>query len=178
MKSPKNQRGKVKRMFCDIFLLVVTLTALNHLIETLKALPDPEKRERIYEVARAEMVKDQEEISDDEVAVRSIDEVVYSLSGNFSAYNNHEDQTDSDPDIMASNKKVYEGAIACPDKLIFKDGRRAFGTKIEIEGLGVFTCEDRMAKRYREMDHFDIFLFSEKEAFTFGRQQLKYRILL
>jgi len=94
----------------------------------------------------------------------------FNKEGEFTAYNPVEAQTDSDPEIMASNKKVYHGAIACP---AYYD----FGTKIEIEGLGTFTCEDRMALRYRHSENFDIVLAEYNEAVEFGRQQLKYRVI-
>jgi len=94
----------------------------------------------------------------------------FDKEGEFTAYNPVESQCDDDPRTMASNKEVYEGAIACPAKY-------EFGTKIEIEGLGTFTCEDRMALRYRHSENFDIVLADYDEAVNFGRQQLKYRVL-
>ena len=94
----------------------------------------------------------------------------FNKEGEFTAYNPVESQCDGDPLIMASNKKVYAGAIACP---AYYD----FGTKIEIEGVGTFTCEDRMALRYRHSENFDIVLADYDEAVNFGRKQLKYRVL-
>lgn len=90
--------------------------------------------------------------------------------GEFSAYTADESETDSQPDIMASGKKVYAGAIACPAFL-------SFGTKVEVKGQGTFTCEDRMAKRYRDSNHFDILFPSKAEAYAFGRQQLEWRVV-
>lgn len=94
----------------------------------------------------------------------------FDKKGEFTAYNPIEAQTDDSPEIMASNKKVYAGAIACPS---FYD----FGTKIEVEGVGTFTCEDRMALRYRNTEHFDILLADLNQAKSFGRQQLNYRVI-
>jgi hypothetical protein len=90
--------------------------------------------------------------------------------GEFSAYNPSEAQTDDSPLIMASGKRVYSGAAACP---IDYD----FGTRIEVEGLGVLVCEDRMAKRYREKKNFDIMMFDHSGALRFGRRSLRYRVL-
>jgi 3D (Asp-Asp-Asp) domain-containing protein len=89
--------------------------------------------------------------------------------GEFSAYNSEIGQTDADPEIMASNKKVYAGAIACPTKY-------AFGTKIKVAGK-TYTCEDRMAERYRDGEYFDIWMESGTAADNFGRQNIAYEII-
>jgi len=95
----------------------------------------------------------------------------------FSAYTASVDETDASPLVMASGKVVYIGAIACPDKYIIEDGKRVFGKKVEVKGLGVYTCEDRMSERYRGKNNFDIFMPTKKEALAFGRQSLEYRII-
>lgn len=102
------------------------------------------------------------------VKAESPDEVAIWEEGEFSAYTASVDETDASPHIMASGKKVYTGAIACPS-------RYQFGEKIEVQGLGIFTCEDRMNARYRESNHFDIYIPTKAEAFEFGRQALKYQ---
>jgi 3D (Asp-Asp-Asp) domain-containing protein len=94
----------------------------------------------------------------------------FDKEGEFTAYNPIESQTDADPNIMASNKEVYDGAIACP-------AYYEFGTKIEVEGMGTYTCDDRMGKRYRHKENFDIVLADYDDAVNFGRKQLKYRIV-
>lgn len=71
--------------------------------------------------------------------------------------------------IMASTKEVYEGAIACPAKY-------KFGTKIEVEGK-IYTCEDRMAKRFRDGEYFDIYMNDINKALQFGRKELAYKII-
>lgn len=86
----------------------------------------------------------------------------------FSAYTASEDETDSSPSIMASGKKVYKGAIACPRAL-------SFGSIVEIKDMGKFVCEDRMNIRYK--NNFDIFMESKDEALSFGRKTLEYRII-
>ena len=78
----------------------------------------------------------------------------------ITAYNPTEAQTDSTPNIMASNKEVYEGAIACPRYL-------KLGTLIEIDGK-VYVCEDRTHKKNDGI--FDILMFGEEEAINWGRQ--------
>ena len=81
-----------------------------------------------------------------------------------SAYTASEDETDSRPHEMASGRTVYEGALACPSRL-------KFGTLVLIEDK-TFVCEDRMNRRYRNSNHFDILVSSKKEAFAFGRKSL------
>lgn len=92
------------------------------------------------------------------------------LVGVFSAYNADPRQTDSTPTIMASNKTIYEGAIACPRKY-------RFGTQVEINGK-FYTCEDRMNIRYenKEYEHFDILMSSYTAAKNFGRQKLEITV--
>lgn len=88
-------------------------------------------------------------------------------SGEFSAYTASVDETDANPLVMASGKMVYVGALACPVSM-------KFGTKIEVRGVGEFTCEDRMNSRYGD-GHFDIFKMTKDEAKKFGRKALEYR---
>lgn len=84
----------------------------------------------------------------------------------FSAYTASSDETDAYPLVMASGKMVYVGAIACPRSM-------ELGTKVEVRGLGVYTCEDRMNERYES--NFDIFMVTKKEARDFGRKALEWR---
>ena len=84
----------------------------------------------------------------------------------ITAYNPTEAQCDSTPDIMASGRRVYSGAIACPREL-------AFGTNVEIDGI-VYTCEDRTAKRYD--GRYDILMFSYEDAIAFGKQTKEVEI--
>lgn len=74
--------------------------------------------------------------------------------------------------IMASGKKAYVGAAACPRKY-------PLGTKLELEGMGTFTCEDRTAKKYD--GRFDLFFGYDQSdyqrAINFGIQKKKITIL-
>lgn len=56
--------------------------------------------------------------------------------------------------LMANNKKAHVGAIACPRSI-------KLGTQVLFDGQ-VYTCEDRMNKRYT--NRFDIFTGFGKEA--------------
>lgn len=73
--------------------------------------------------------------------------------------------------LMASGKRAYVGAIACP---------RAYklGTRVKITDT-VYTCEDRTAKRLD--GRFDIFFGygqgSYDQAIKFGKKQLTINII-
>lgn len=88
--------------------------------------------------------------------------------GEFSGYTASKDETDDNPTLMASGKKVYIGSIACPNGY-------EFGDKIKIENMGIYTCEDRMNARYRDKQNFDIYFESYDEAIKFGRKELKFK---
>jgi len=80
------------------------------------------------------------------------------------AYSSSRNETDSTPFIMASNKRVYEGAIACPIKF-------SFGTVVLIENK-VYVCEDRK-NQLKHPDEFDIWMESKELALEFGVKKLE-----
>lgn len=65
---------------------------------------------------------------------------------------------------MASGKKVYKGAIACP-------GFLKLGTRVEIKGQE-YICEDRMALKYRDGNYIDIWFENCQEALNWGRRKM------
>ena len=88
---------------------------------------------------------------------------------NASAYTAAADECGNDKGITASGIKVQEKrTIACPPEF-------PFGVKISIEGLGVYTCEDRGGAI--KGNHIDIYVLTKKEAFSFGRQNLMAEIV-
>ncbi len=113
-----------------------------------------------------------EEINPLEAAFGPSEETTDPHLGVFTAYTPSVAETDSTPRIMASGNEVYVGAIACPSAM-------DFGTRIRILGMGLYTCEDRMARRHRIKKHrFDIFMNTRKEALQFGVQKLKYQVVV
>lgn len=71
--------------------------------------------------------------------------------------------------ITASGAPVQEGlTAACPKSM-------AFGTRLEIEGLGERVCQDRGGAITD--GHIDIYFASLQEARQFGRQWLNVRII-
>ena len=90
------------------------------------------------------------------------------------AYTAHQESTGKEPGdraygITASGKPVRAGVtIACPPSI-------PFGTRLEIESVGVRVCQDR-GGRITE-GYLDIYIPQIKEARQFGRQRLKVRII-
>jgi 3D (Asp-Asp-Asp) domain-containing protein len=71
--------------------------------------------------------------------------------------------------ITASGTTVKEGkTIACPPSL-------KFGTKLNIEGVGLRVCEDRGGAIKAE--HIDLYVDSVSEALDFGRKKLLVEII-
>lgn len=82
-----------------------------------------------------------------------------------SAYTASPRETDDRYWEMASGETVYVGAIACPS-------RYEYGTIVNINDQR-YICEDRMNKRYRHGNYFDIYMETKEEALYFGRQKLQ-----
>ncbi len=88
----------------------------------------------------------------------------------ITAYTSSVDETDDDPFVTASGKLVRVGTLACPSKY-------EFGTVVEIQGER-YTCEDRMNKRYRHTERFDIWVQTKKDAYLWGKQELLVKVYL
>jgi 3D (Asp-Asp-Asp) domain-containing protein len=87
-----------------------------------------------------------------------------SFIANASAYTASADECGKSDGITASGAKVQAShTLACPRQY-------AFGTRIKIEGMGVYVCEDRGGAI--KGNHFDIYMQTKKEAFAFGRRNL------
>jgi len=76
-------------------------------------------------------------------------------------YSSTVDQCDADPFTTASGTKVHLGTMACPPQY-------PFGTKIKIEGVGNFVCEDRGGAI--KGNHFDMWFPSRSEALQWGKK--------
>lgn len=88
---------------------------------------------------------------------------------NASAYTAAADECGKSDGITASGLKVTEKrTLACPREL-------PFGTKLKIEGLGEYRCEDRGGAI--KGNKIDIYVETKKEAFAFGRQNLTAEII-
>ena len=86
----------------------------------------------------------------------------------ITAYNPVSTQTDSTPNITASNKEATLGMIALSRDLE-KDFGFEFGDPVTIYNIGVFEFEDRMNKRWKR--RVDILMKSEIQAKKFGEKK-------
>ncbi|HLM84338.1 MAG TPA: 3D domain-containing protein [Candidatus Bathyarchaeia archaeon] len=83
---------------------------------------------------------------------------------NASAYTAAADECGKSDGITASGKKVQANhTLACPKQY-------KMGTKISIDGMGTYVCEDRGGAI--KGNHFDIYMPTKAEAFAFGRRNL------
>ena len=88
---------------------------------------------------------------------------------NASAYTAAADECGKSDGITASGLKVQrERTLACPPNF-------PFGTRVAIEGMGEFRCEDRGGAI--KGNKFDIYMETKNEAFAFGRQNLEAEVL-
>jgi 3D (Asp-Asp-Asp) domain-containing protein len=86
-----------------------------------------------------------------------------SFTINASAYTAAADECGKSDGITASGSKVHRGTLACPPNF-------PFGTKVDIDGMGIFVCEDRGGAI--KGNHVDIYMPTKNEAFAFGRRNL------
>lgn len=88
---------------------------------------------------------------------------------NASAYTAAADECGKSDGITASGVKVQEGeTIACPSSF-------PFGTKLRIEGMGTYMCQDRGGAI--KGNHIDIYMETKAKAFSFGRQNLLAQVV-
>lgn len=88
---------------------------------------------------------------------------------NASAYTAAADECGKSDGITASGLKVSEKrTLACPPNF-------PFGAKIQIDGMGVYNCEDRGGAI--KGNHIDIYMETKTEAFAFGRRNLIAQIV-
>lgn len=88
---------------------------------------------------------------------------------NASAYTAAADECGKSDGITASGLKVAEKrTLACPPSF-------PFGTKISIEGMGEFRCEDRGGAI--KGNKIDIYMETKTEAFAFGRRNLTAEVI-
>lgn len=88
---------------------------------------------------------------------------------NASAYTAAADECGKSDGITASGVKVQEKrTIACPKNF-------PFGTKLEIEGMGTYVCEDRGGAI--KGNKIDIYMQTKGEAFQFGRRNLVAQVV-
>lgn len=89
---------------------------------------------------------------------------------NASAYTAAADECGKSDGITASGLMVkVDETVACPPEF-------PFGTKLKIDGMGTYICEDRGGAI--KGNHIDIYMETKKEAFTFGRRNLLAEVVM
>lgn len=91
----------------------------------------------------------------------------------ITAYSPTKIETDDTPLITASMNKVRHGIVAVSRDL-FEQGW-TFGKKVYIEGLGIFTIDDLMNKRFK--NRVDVFMWDSKKALKFGKKERTVALL-
>jgi len=91
------------------------------------------------------------------------------IKAEVTMYTSSPEETDDTPNITANGETTNQGTIACPSNL-------PFGTRVEIKGEQ-YICNDRMAKRYRNGNYFDIWVPSREIAIAHGRQKLEVKVI-
>lgn len=88
---------------------------------------------------------------------------------NASAYTAAADECGKSDGITASGLMVKENeTIACPPQF-------PFGTKLHIEGMGTYVCQDRGGAI--KGNHIDIYMETKAQAFSFGRRNLLAQVV-
>lgn len=119
--------------------------------------------EKAVAVATGKIARRQEAT---EVVAAAVDKA---FTANVSAYTAAADECGKSDGITASGTKVAENrTLACPPQY-------AFGTKVAIDGMGVYVCEDRGGAI--KGNRFDIYVPTKSEAFAFGRQHLSATVI-
>jgi 3D (Asp-Asp-Asp) domain-containing protein len=88
-------------------------------------------------------------------------------------YSSSKIETDNTPHITAANTHPRPGVVALSRDLLKRytpDAPFDFGDRIHIPGLGEFTVEDSMNRRWER--RIDIWFPSRSEAFCFGKRNL------
>lgn len=93
---------------------------------------------------------------------------VKTITAEVTAYTPTIEECGLDPETMASGRKIYTGAIACPREI-------PFGTVVKIDE-NWFVCEDRLAEKYD--NRFDILMFNKEEALEWGKRTKQITLYL
>ncbi len=133
------------------------------------SIPDTTKEEKTAN--RAGFGEDLEGICGLDSVVCEYEQARFDKTAFGTTYNAEVAQTDSDPFTMANGEKVNEEAVA--------SNCYPLGTQVEVDGMGIFTVEDRMNTRFTPLcgsdkERIDFFKWERKNNFA---KQIKFRIL-
>jgi 3D (Asp-Asp-Asp) domain-containing protein len=108
-------------------------------------------------------------INEEEKKVRNRNFPTGKFQVNASAYTASTDECGKNDGVTASGVRVRENeTIACPMNF-------PFGTKINIDGYGIYVCQDRGGAI--EGNKIDIYMKTKTQAFAFGRRELMAEII-
>lgn len=161
-----------------VYLNYIVITALCSALVVSIALMGTKNRQietLRHELALSRHTAEARKLMVEEARVlqKAVNNNSHVLKVTVTAYNAEEGQTDSDPFITASMRKVREGTIAVSRDLF--DQGWVFGKKVRIEGLGIFEINDLMNKRYKK--RVDVFMWDKGQARAFGKQTFKAALL-
>jgi 3D (Asp-Asp-Asp) domain-containing protein len=150
-------------MAAALFFSLAALASQRGEITELKRLSQNEYRAEVAQLV----------VSDPEYLRRLEGQSIPNAVVTVTAYNADPAQTDSDPDIAASMRKVKPGTIAVSRDLF--DRGWVFGRKVRLEGIGIYEINDLMATRHSRA--VDIFIHSNSQALAFGKRRIKAALL-
>lgn len=180
----KNKGHPSSVLFIVLISLILSVSALIRNYRLFKA-----ERSKLIEVYVNQPATADDESIDDAISHAHNQSntiyvpVVYDLSNRtyeqicikvkrITAYNARANQTDAHPFTMASNRPVYEGAVAISQDIIDKY-KLQYGDLVYIESLdNYYIFEDKMAYGRKEnekviTDTIDVFMYSFDEAKKF-----------
>ena len=169
------KRKTVKNLLENTINTVVLVALLTHLFSPriVKAKPIDKNARLTQEIAEfydsgKKMPKIKVDIADGLVKKDRPDKTLRAV---ITAYTSTKDQTDDDPFIAATGKRVHDGMIAA--------NFLPFGTKVKIPALygdKIFVVEDRMNARYG-YGRMDMWMDATKaEARKFGVKRVEVEI--
>jgi 3D (Asp-Asp-Asp) domain-containing protein len=100
-------------------------------------------------------------------------EATRSVQVTVTAYTACPTETNNDPGRTASMVKPRPGIIAVSRDLF--DAGWTFGSKVYLEGIGIYEIQDLMNQRFEK--RLDVFIGSKKQAKQFGIKQTKALLL-
>lgn len=129
------------------------------------ALPESQKQTKIFTMSdfvlkNTASIREDKNVKGYSTSITA-EEAVYGRETEITVtgYSSTPDQCWGNPFITASGARVHKGTMACPAEY-------PFGTKIEIEGMGTYVCEDRGGAI--KGNHFDMWFESRGEALNWG----------
>lgn len=157
-----------------INLIVTGMLAMEMLLPIKVIMKEPKKDIIKYKFPELTLSADQYEFNGKYLPFEIVNEgkyeIKYTKFVSATAYSSTIDQTDGNPFVAASGKRVHDGMVAA--------NFLKFGTKLRIPehyGEKIFIIEDRMNKRFFE--RIDIWMNTREEAIKFGVKKVKIEIL-